>query len=351
MKKILILSPYDGFSHRFWRESLAGYLGTKFIVVECVLPPRFFSWRHRGNSLSFSRKPELQQSFDLIIATSMTDLSALRGLNRNLAMLPAVLYFHENQFAYPGVNNIGLLDRQITSVYSALSAEKIVFNSEFNRTTFLNGVIQLLKKMPDEVPRDIVKCIEEASTIIPVPLDIEPVKWFRSPRERVRIVWNHRWEHDKGPASLLEIVNELLKQKVDFEMSLLGQQFSLYPSEFDEILQLLRTNNRSGEIGFVEDRNEYLSILASHHFVLSTADQEFQGLAIQEGIATGCIPVAPDCLCYPEYIPPEYRYSSPNEALNILNTQKGEGSPSQLLKRYLWPSVGSAWDALLAEVC
>tara|TARA_B100001059_G_C17322516_1_gene327299 strand:- start:34 stop:483 length:450 start_codon:yes stop_codon:yes gene_type:complete len=149
----------------------------------------------------------------------------------------------------------------------------------------------------------------------------------------------------------LEIVNELLKQKVDFEMSLLGQQFSLYPSEFDEILQLLRTNNRSGEIGFVEDRNEYLSILASHHFVLSTADQEFQGLAIQEGIATGCIPVAPDCLCYPEYIPPEYRYSSPNEALNILNTQKGEGSPSQLLKRYLWPSVGSAWDALLAEVC
>ena len=321
------------------------------MIVECVLPPRFFSWRHRGNSLSFSRKPQLQQSFDLIVATSMTDLSALRGLNRNLAMLPAVLYFHENQFAYPGVNNIGLLERQITSIYSALSADKVVFNSEFNRSTFLKGASQLLKKMPDEVPKGTVKFVEESSTIIPVALDTEPVKCFSSPLKRLRIVWNHRWEHDKGPGRLLEIVNELLKQKVDFELSLLGQQFSLYPSEFDEILQLLQANNRAGEIGFVEDRNEYLSRLASHHFVLSTADQEFQGLAIQEGIAAGCIPVAPDCLCYPEYVPTEYRYSSPKEALNILNSQQRDSSPCQLLESYLWPSVGPAWEDLLAEVC
>jgi glycosyltransferase involved in cell wall biosynthesis len=305
MKKLLILSPYDGFSHGFWREGLAGYLAGEFDITQCTLPPRFFSWRQRGNSLTFARKPELQRSFDLLIATSMTDLSALRGLNRNLSSVPAIVYFHENQFAYPGDNTVGLVERQLTSIYTALSADRILFNSEFNRSTFLAGAKHLLDRMPDEVPSGIVNGIEENSSIVPVALDIDPVKSYGSPGMRLKIAWNHRWEHDKGPGRLNEIVTELIRRKVDFELSLFGQQFSRHPVVFDEILEMLHINGNAGEVGFVENRTEYLSKLSAHDFVLSTADQEFQGLAIQEAMASGCIPVVPDALSYPEYVPDE----------------------------------------------
>ena len=45
------------------------------------LPARYFSWRIRGNSLSwaFGERERLQQPYDLIIATSMVDLTSLRG--------------------------------------------------------------------------------------------------------------------------------------------------------------------------------------------------------------------------------------------------------------------------------
>ena len=69
-------------------------------------------------------------------------------------------------------------------------------------------------------------------------------------------------------------------RKVDFELSLFGQKFSKHPVVFDEILDLLHVNGKAGEIGFVESRTEYLARLSAHDFVLSTADQEFQGLAI-----------------------------------------------------------------------
>jgi len=349
MKKLLILSPYDGFSHGFWREGLADYLAGEFEIVECTLPPRFFSWRQRGNSLSFALKPVLQQPFDLMVATSMTDLSGLRGLNRHLSSVPAIVYFHENQFAYPGNNIVGLLERQLTSIYTALSADRVFFNSEFNRSTFLVGAKKLLGRMPDEVPSGIANSIEEKSLIVPVALDIDPVKSYGSPGTRLKIAWNHRWEHDKGPDRLNEIVTELIRRKVDFELSLLGQQFSRHPPVFDEILEMLHVNGNAGEIGFVESRTEYLAKLSAHDFVLSTADQEFQGLAIQEAMASGCIPVVPDALSYPEYIPAEYRYGTVSEAVDVFLSQRTTKPIS--LERYGWSTIGPDWTAVLGKIC
>ena len=93
--RILLLSPYDTISHRRWREGLvAAFPQHDWTVL--TLPPRHFSWRVRGNSLSWamSELPSLQRPYELVVATSMTDLSALRGLVPPLAGVPALLYFH-----------------------------------------------------------------------------------------------------------------------------------------------------------------------------------------------------------------------------------------------------------------
>jgi hypothetical protein len=92
-----------------------------------------------------------------------------------------------------------------------------------------------------------------------------------------------------------------------------------------------------------------LAKLSAHDFVLSTADQEFQGLAIQEAMASGCIPVVPDALSYPEYIPVEYRYATVSEAVDVFLSQRTAKPIS--LARYAWSTIGPDWTAALGEIC
>ena len=69
-----------------------------------TLSPRHFSWRIRGNPLALlyedDNAAEIAQA-DLVVATSMTDLASLRGLCPTLTKIPNIIYFHENQFAFP----------------------------------------------------------------------------------------------------------------------------------------------------------------------------------------------------------------------------------------------------------
>lgn len=344
MPDITIISAYDALSHRLWREELGDYLThhlSNTQVRQVVLPDRHFSWRVRGSALTLSRHPGLQQPSDLIIATSMTDLAALKGMNPQLSDTQFFLYFHENQFAFPDRSAEGLVDRQLTTIYSAITADLLLFNSEFNRRTFLEGTSQLLARMPDGVPANIVDDLAGKSRVLPVglpPADVTTAKTVLS------IAWNHRWEHDKGPSLLQEIVFELLNRNLDFQFSLFGKQFRKLPPELSDTQKLLADAGKLKHAGFVENRDDYLRQLAGNNIVLSTAHQEFQGLAIQEAMMRGCTPVVPDALCYPEYVPDQLRYGSATEAVDIIESiSHAEGNTPIDLSAYSQQVVGKNW--------
>jgi hypothetical protein len=151
--RILLLSPYDTRSHRRWREGLVATFPEHDWTV-LTLPPRHFSWRVRGNSLSWAlaERERLQRSWDLVVATSMTDLSALKGMVPALAGVPALLYFHENQFAYPDRRVQQRLEPAVVSLYAALASARVVFNSDYNRQTFLEGVTSRIRRMRNAKP-------------------------------------------------------------------------------------------------------------------------------------------------------------------------------------------------------
>lgn len=82
----------------------------------------------------------------------MTELNSLFGFFPNLSSIPTILYFHENQFAYPLTDNVRMsVEPKLVQFYSALSATRLVFNSEFNRQTFMSGLKDLLVKLPDKL--------------------------------------------------------------------------------------------------------------------------------------------------------------------------------------------------------
>ena len=354
--RVLLLSPYDARSHRYWREGVVAHLPDIDFEVH-TLPARFFSWRFRGNALTWADAEF--GACDVVLATSMTDLSALRGLNRRIATTPVVLYFHENQFAYPSEEPPAhLLERQVTSVYGALAAERLAFNSEYNRQTFLDGARRLLKRLPDGIPSGVVDTLESRSSVLPVPLGDECFEGHAErPRDRFDIVWNHRWEADKGPARLAALVEELLVRDVSFRIHLLGGDPSRPHPDIEQAASRLRARGRLGRFGELPDRADYLACLRDANVVLSTTLHEFQGLAVQEAIALGCTPVVPDRLAYVEYVPEALRYTSSDDlqaeakaaADLVERVAGGVAMPADSLTGNAWPHLAQRYRDLLNQ--
>lgn len=319
--KALLLSAYDAESHRVWRENLYAML-PQIEWTTLTLPPRYFPWRVRGNSLTwaFNHRPELTDNHDFLLCTSMTDLSALRGFVPALARLPTIVYCHENQFAYPEnpdpqAARTNPVEPQMLSLYTALCADRLVFNSDWNRRSFLEGASALLRKLPDHVPDGLVERLARAE-VLPVPLApslFQPRRQQAEP-DVLTIVWNHRWEYDKGPELLLAIVDDLLARGLRFRLHLLGQRFRQAPAQFTALQSRLAQWYASSGIspgmsGYIDSREDYRGVLASSDVVLSTALHDFQGLAVLEASALGCAALAPERLVYPEYLSAQSLYA------------------------------------------
>ncbi|MCA0892270.1 tRNA-queuosine alpha-mannosyltransferase domain-containing protein [Microbulbifer agarilyticus] len=358
--RVLLLSAYDAESHKRWRRGLvAAFPGWEWTVL--TLPARYFSWRVRGNSLSWAMGPEratLEQSYDLVIATSMTDLSALRGLVPALAALPTLVYFHENQFAYP---KTGLahqsVEPQILNLYTALCGDRVVFNSEFNRRTFLEGAATLLNKLPDCVPPQVMEHVATRSLVMPVPLEQELFNFAYGSGGKpdyFTISWAARWEYDKGADRLLSILESLETAGVDYRLNLLGQSFRKVPSELIEIQD--RFAHRLLQVGFVESLEEYRKILAVSDVFLSTAYHEFQGLAVMEATALGAIPLVPHTMAYPEIYPASCLYESAAGAVQRMLAlqsikQRGGTLEPVPMAHYGWDNWREPYENAIRAAC
>jgi len=282
-----------------------------------TLPARHFNWTIRGNSLlwAFQERAILQQPYDLILATSMVDLSSLRGLVPALAHIPTVLYFHENQFAYPpGDQRLDNVEPQLVPLYAALCADRIVFNSHYNRDSFLAGAAELLRKLPNSLPPSIVTRLQDSEVIpVPVPAHTRPRSKLPAQHDLLEVLWNHRWEYDKGIDLLLALCTQMHADALPVRLHIAGEQFRKSPPEFAAINTLLDQHAAAleytrGQFGFVENPAEYAALLARCDVVLSTARHDFQGLAIQEACMAGCAPLAPQALAYPEYLASSHLY-------------------------------------------
>lgn len=308
--KILMLSAYSAQSHQSWCENVMAMFPECEWTLLC-LPGRYFNWRIRGNALSWgiAQRDILTKQYDMVLATSMVDCATLRGLIPNLANIPWVVYFHENQFEYPVSTKNTHTEPKMVSLYNALCAEKIIFNSQYNYQTFISGLAAFLKKMPDEVPAKTIELITQKCGIIPVPITVAPiVPLNNNGNTEPVLLWNHRWEYDKGPQQLYNVIEALHQREFIFKLNIIGQQFRVIPDEFKKI------ESKYSEVlinfGFIESIDEYRSILESSDFVLSTALHDFQGLAILEAVAAGCIPVVPARLAYTEIFSEQFCYDS-----------------------------------------
>ena len=303
-----LLSAYHTDSHAYWADWLIRHL-QDLEWHHLTLPGRHFRWRIRGTPLSWlDRLPHAPPG--LLVATSMVDLATLKGLHPGLARVPTLYYFHENQFAYPhSRQQHPSIDPQMVQLYGALAADLVAFNSAYNRASFLQGVEQLARRLPDQVPNNLVARLADKSRVLPVPID--PPGPAAEPQDDRLILWNHRWEYDKAPQIFCDAVERLLQHDCTFKLALLGRRGEPPHPALQHLRDVAKdrilTDHRLPQ-------QQYRALLRQAGIVVSSAIHEFQGIAMLEATSAGARPLVPDGLCYPEQYPAVYRYRAGDAA-------------------------------------
>lgn len=359
--RYLFIEPYLNGSHRALAQALMQGVPGRWTLLG--LPGRFFRWRMRGGAAFLAEYAAdiLHEPWDALLCSSMLNLAELRGLVPQLAQVPAMVYFHENQLAYPaaGAADAGQSERDLflafSNLTSASAAKLVVFNSSYHRDEVIAAASVLLKRLPDAVPMGIVESLANKARVLPVPLMVDEADGLeREPRQgALRLVWNHRWSQDKDPEALFAALSELIGQGVDSEIAVLGKKSGQPPAVFKRAAELL--GERLVHIGPVEDRREYWRWLFWADVCISTALQEYQGLAVAEAAWAGCRPLVPDALVYPQLYPPELRYApgdltSRLAALAARPELVRQGDYRSLVEHMTWPNLRPAWRSLLEEL-
>lgn len=356
--RVSLIEPYYGGSHKAWAD---GYVASSAHRVSLIThPARFWKWRMHGAFLTLGEQLSLDVAEngvpDVILASSMMDVAAFAGAVRSIVPgVPIAAYFHESQFTYP----LSPADRvdftyQMKNWSSAAVADLVIFNSWYHRDVFHDEAVRFLNAFPEDKHVHMVDDVIGGSIVLPVGIDLSAFTPDRSVADgQPLIVWNQRWEHDKGPAELMEIVAHLVEADIDFVMAMCGEVFVSVPPQFAEITELLGDRLIHG--GWAS-RARYVELLERASVVVSTADQEFFGIGVVEAIAAGAHPVLPDRLVYPERIEAlgadrvTTLYSTVDEAVALIVDALGSPCDDRLRKAaqiYDWSAVAPRYDNAL----
>ncbi|XP_051937835.1 glycosyltransferase-like domain-containing protein 1, partial [Hippocampus zosterae] len=363
--RVLLLEPFYGGSHKQLLDLLAAHLDS---CVAFTAPAKKWHWRARTSALDFSQRVTPNPAYRVLFCSSVLNLCELAALRPDLARLKKVVYFHENQLAYP-VRKEQDRDFQYgyNQILSCLVADAVVFNSAFNMDSFLSSVPSFLNKIPDRrPPDDPVRVIRPKCRVLyfplcladvgrPLPEDVTAAGTAAAAQRDAKplhIVWPHRWEHDKDPELFFSTVLKLKEEGLDFLVSVLGETFTDVPDVFARCRPLL--DSHVLHWGFLESRERYLSVLRQADVVLSTARHEFFGVAVLEAVHCGCYPLCPKALVYPEIFPAEYLYATPQQLLKRLRSFCGQPSRVRAhtvkvdTSRFSWDVLKGAYQSLLS---
>lgn len=302
---ILALDPWLGGSHeaflRAWEER------SRHELELVGLADRQWKWRMRGGAWELARRLAERRPPEVLVVSDFLDLPAFLGfLPGAWASIPIVLYMHENQLTYPMSEGAAAYPRDtsygFTNVLSCLRAGVVVFNSEFHRRDFGTAADELLRSLPRPNPRvELREKLARARVIAPgVHLERVPLGAPRPSGSPLRVLFSHRWEHDKDPRAFLGACLEARERGADFELVLLGQRFGGLPSGVQPLLDELRP--QLTHAGFLLSFEDYAATLGACDLAVSTARHEFFGIATVEAMAAGVTPLLPERLSYPELV-------------------------------------------------
>lgn len=349
MPGILLIEPFFSGSHEQWCNGLKQH--SSFDIDILSLPGNHWKWRMHGAAVDLAARLD-QHDYDLFLVSDFLDLATFKGLYKG-PEVPMAVYFHENQITYPWSES----DKDVTlkrdqrygwiNYTSALAADKCFFNSQYHQHSFLSALPQFLDQFPDGVDRHTITEIKEKSEVLPLGMSL-----FEGRKKVGKVpvlLWNHRWEYDKGPDVFCRVLNQI--RDLDWQLVLLGETFNHVPEVHSTIHR--EFGDRILHQGYA-DSGEYRLLVGSAHILPVTSNQDFFGGSVVEAIHAGVFPLLPNKLAYPEHVPEANLYEGESGLVNklgeaILNFQDLP-SLKKHVEKYDWKNCISNYDSALQNM-
>ena len=220
----------------------------------------------------------------------------------------------------------------------------------------------MLKHFPDHSHLDCVDEVRRKATVLPVGVDLRRLDAVPEGGRRDGppvVLWNQRWEYDKDPETFFRALYALAKEGVCFRVVISGQSHRQTAPEFNAAREKL--GDRVVHFGYAEE-DTYAELLRRADIVVSTAIHEFFGVAVVEATYSGCFPVLPNRLSYPELIPKGHHdvclYEGFEELLARLRwalthpemARRIAGDLRPAMRRFDWAEIGPVYDRVLASI-
>jgi len=354
MKKILLIEPFFSGSHKSWAEQFKS--NSKHHIEILSLPGKFWKWRMYGAAQTLAEMfLNLEFEPDIILATDMLDLATFVALSRNkLNNKEIYLYFHENQMAYPWKENSEdkKSNRDVhygfMNYNSALVADKILFNSKHNMTSFYEAMRPILKAMPD-CNHKTIEALYKKSNVLPIVIHLkhhDVTVDLPYTGSQPLILWNHRWEFDKNPDDFFNALITLRKEGYQFKLALLGEVYKNAPDSLTHGLDYFKDDILI--TGFMT-KETYSSWLQAADILPVTSIHDFFGISVMEAIYMDTYPILPNRLTYPDLYRfddhPEIFYETQEEFIDKLRL----ALKSSQRKSYRHLCLDYDWDTIIEK--
>ncbi|MFQ3630458.1 DUF3524 domain-containing protein [Roseiflexus sp.] len=361
---ILWLDAFHGGSHAVVAQGFARH-SQHTVTLLTLSPAGGWRWRMRGAAITFAREVRRRAlpSVDLIVATDMLDLATFLGLTRDLfGKTATALYMHENQLTYPlPPGRTRDLAFPWINYTSMLAADAVFFNSAFHRDSFFAALPGLPGRYHDHQELDLIETLAARSQVLPPGIDLARLD-LPSPSRRASageppiLLWNSRWEYDKGPETFFAALTELRQRGIDFRLIVIGEHIDPHHPTFVAAREAFADCILGW--GYVPDLETYRQLLHQADIVVSAAIQEFFGIAVVEAMYCGCVPLLPRRLSYPELIPSSLQlccfYDDDAQLANRLSETIVAASSLKALDfravaaQYDWSQMAARYDAAFA---
>jgi len=365
--KILIVEPYYTGSHAAWAE---GYRDHSRHPVEILkLAGANWKWRMHGGAVTLARRfEETALSPDVVLATDMLDVTTFQSLTRRrTAGIPFAMYFHENQLSYPwSPTDRDVLHKRdrhygFINYASALACDAVFFNSSYHLESFFEELVRLLRHFPDHNEPGSVDVLRSRSGVLPLGIALRRFDQVpaapRAPELPPLVVWNHRWEYDKNPEAFFEALDTCVERDIEFEVAILGENFSQRPEVFERAR--LQLGDRVVQFGYAESFEAYAGWLRAARAAPVTSNQDFFGASVVETIYCGARPILPRRLAYPELLPGDQHdavfYDDEDGLMSRLSAAlRGPAADptalSEHVSRFDWTSIAAIYDDALESL-
>jgi len=306
---ILLIEPFFSGSHRRWSEELKTFSSHNISILS--LPGKHWKWRMYGGAVSLAKQfNALEKLPDALLVSDMLDLTTFLSLTRKrTSNLPVYLYFHENQITYPWSPSDADVPLQRNNQYgflnytSALAADKVFFNSEYHKASFLGALPDFLRQFPDRREMANVDLITKKSELLYLGMNLKKFDKFNKveSNEKPVLLWNHRWEYDKNPESFFNALFKLKAEGIQFQLIITGENYKSSPAIFMQAKERLK--EEIIHFGYADKFETYAELLQKADILPVTNNQDFFGGSVVEAIYCDCFPLLPKRLAYLEHIP------------------------------------------------